>query len=592
MISKIKRTKEKYEISQAKEELELKIAELRIDEENKGEDLHIKDLSKINSEKIDVGSTEKFPVEIIYDIYKFQIDENYNVIYIGKIDSTRITYITEPKGYTNQDKIKILIIAKNEKGIKSIKYPGGDVLKCNGKKQVGIDYEVTKNGIYKFNIIDIENKEIEKDIVIDQIDKLPPLDFIPTAKRNGKSIIITENAQDAEADDMSTKSGIDYYEYYLIDENNETKKYDTNRIEERIEAYKLYVIAYDKAGNYKKSDMINVEKYTLKKPEIICNTKEWTNKNVIVEVDYGNTGESYIKEVSIDGGNTYFEYTGPIEIEKNTLVKARIRDDSAYEESEFKIENIDKLPPNDFTPEIEDNLSFTELKINAHTTDKEKDIEYECSGINKYKYYVYKNNYLITSSELILENNWIASNLTVGETYNIYVEVYDNAGNITKSSTIDYQKLEIYRWQRYSVNEVKAYSIVSREFTNKKLSGIYKYPRYYYEDFDNLNGIWKMRSRTDTISLKDSSYRYIDYNKHLGFSSLSNPLETNLIGYIVSVKTENSYGYISGRDYYSQLTTIYTRGDTLYDTVTSNLPDTYPEDYYQEGYWYIKEKMV
>lgn len=260
-ISRAKQATEEYSISQAKETLELAITNLRIDKEEKGESLIKEDLPKINNNEIDVGNTENFPVEVICQKYKFSVDENYIITYVGEAEGTIITYTTEPEGYTNKDEIKILIKVSNPKGIKTIEYPDGDKLQAvDEKTEVGIDYKVSKNGIYTFKIIDNENKEVTKNIVIDLIDKLPPIDFTPEVAKDGGNIIITENAQDAEATEESTKSGIDYYEYHLIDKNNVDTKYETNKIENlAIGTYQVYVIAYDKAGNSRQSNIKEIK---------------------------------------------------------------------------------------------------------------------------------------------------------------------------------------------------------------------------------------------------------------------------------------------------------------------------------------------
>ena len=260
IISKTELAKKKYEISEAKEKLEFAIENLRIEQEGKGEELRRENLPKLNNNEIDVGSVEAFPVEVICGGYKFSVDENFVVTYLGEANRTIITYTTNPEGYTNQDEIQILIKIKNDKGIKEIKYPNDtNELIAYGKNEVGIDYKVTANGTYTFKVIDNENDEVVKDIVIDKIDKLEPLDFTPEVIKNGNSITIKENGKDAEPDGISTKSGIDYYEYYLKAEK-ETKytKYETNKINDlEIGRYQLYLVAYDRAKSSKKSSIVD-----------------------------------------------------------------------------------------------------------------------------------------------------------------------------------------------------------------------------------------------------------------------------------------------------------------------------------------------
>ena len=124
LFSKVKQSKEKYAISEAKEKLELEITNLQIEQEGKGEELKKEDLPKMNSDEIDVRDATNFPVEVIYKSYRFQVDENFQVTYLGEANSTIITYTTNPEGYTNKDKIKVTVTISNLKGIKLIVKPG------------------------------------------------------------------------------------------------------------------------------------------------------------------------------------------------------------------------------------------------------------------------------------------------------------------------------------------------------------------------------------------------------------------------------------------------------------------------------------
>ena len=177
LFTKVKQSNEKYSISEAKEKVELKIAELQIEQGKKGENLKKEDLPKMNNDEIDVRDTSNFPVEIICNNFKFNIDSNFNVSYAGEANETIVTYTTEPEGYTNKNEVKILIKVKNSKGIKTIEFPNdNDKLLANGETERGIDYKVTANGTYTFKIVNNDDKEITKDIVIDKIDNVKLLD--------------------------------------------------------------------------------------------------------------------------------------------------------------------------------------------------------------------------------------------------------------------------------------------------------------------------------------------------------------------------------------------------------------------------------
>lgn len=259
LFTKVKLGKERYEISEAKEKLELEISNLQIEQQVKGEELKKEDLPKMNNNEIDVRDTTNFPIEVIYKNYKFEIDNNFQVIYIGEANETIITYTTEPDGYTNQNEVKVLVTIRNQKGIKSILKPGEtDRILPQDRTTAGIEFTVIKNGHYILKVEDVAKNEVSKDIYIDLIDTLAPEKFTPEIQKEGNSITVIENGKDAEATEESCKSGIDYYEYYLINSNNKETKYDINEIKNlELGTYKLYVIAYDKAGNSTKSNTID-----------------------------------------------------------------------------------------------------------------------------------------------------------------------------------------------------------------------------------------------------------------------------------------------------------------------------------------------
>ena len=137
---------------------------------------------------------------------------------------------------------------KNAKGIKEIQCPDG-TKKGENTTETTIEYEVTKNGTYTFKVIDNENKEETRDIIIDKIDKDAPTSCAITAKVNDEGAIeITATAVDA-------GSGIGKYEYYVNGEKKEESDKNTYKVEKLASGtYSVYVIAYDKAGNSKQSD--------------------------------------------------------------------------------------------------------------------------------------------------------------------------------------------------------------------------------------------------------------------------------------------------------------------------------------------------
>ena len=319
LFARAKQAKENYSISSAKEKLQLAISDLMVEQTSKGENLTKEDLPKINNNEIDVKSIETFPVEVICENYIFNVDENFTVTYVREASGTVVTFTTEPESYTNKDEIKILVKISNPKGIKSIQKPGEtDRILAQGQKEVGIDYKVTKNGHYIFTIVDEEGKETVKDVYIDLIDKLEPLDFEITAKLENDKIVISGTAQDAEKTEESTKSGIEYYEYYLIDKDKKETKYNTNEILKDtvpFGEYKVYAIAYDRAGNSKQSNIVELTIST--KTKIVATGYSYS---MTIDVD-GNLLTCGRNDYGQLGDGTTTNKTIPVKIKPDTKFK-------------------------------------------------------------------------------------------------------------------------------------------------------------------------------------------------------------------------------------------------------------------------------
>lgn len=279
---------------------------------------------------------------------------------------------------------------------------------------------------------------------------------------------------------------------------------------------KFVVTGKVKNDYYTKTIMVNLKnKYKLKEPVITPSTTEWTNQDIIVEVDYGNIDSTYTKEISIDGGKTYNLYTGVVTIEKNTVIKARIMGQVEVK-SELEITNIDKLEPKDFTPTVSDLVSSTELTVNANTTDADATDEYGSSGIKEYQYYIYKGTELVDKSEKITSTSWTATGLTVGNEYDIYVEVWDNAGKYRKSEILNYTKLEVYVWNYFNTEEIRSWKSESSGEDLWKgdghATGYAKVPNYTRTNLEN----WKIDPETGEYEVESNSQGAVYPNAEKG----------------------------------------------------------------------------
>ena len=317
LFARVKLGKERYAISEAKEKLELEITNLQIEQQGKGEELKKEDLPKMNNDEIDVRDTTNFPVEVIYKNYKFEVDSNFHVTYVGEANETIITYTTEPDGYTNQNKVKVLVKISNPKGIKSILKPGEtDKILPQDRTTAGIEFTVTKNGHYILKVEDIDGNEVSKDIYIELIDTLAPDEFTPEIQKADSSITVIENGKDAEATEESCKSGIDHYEYYLINSSNKETKYDTNKIENlELGTYKLYLIVFDRAGNSTKSNEVEFQ-VTVEFAKIAVGDEH----NLAIDKE-GNLFSWGGGNAEIEDGETSFATAGPAKMKLDIKVK-------------------------------------------------------------------------------------------------------------------------------------------------------------------------------------------------------------------------------------------------------------------------------
>lgn len=263
LFNRAKESAQSYKEANIRETIETEIATLNIDKVSKGEKLTVEEaLVEINKKEIfeeidlleETGTIQDYIVQL-------GTDEEGNVI-IVKIESdkeTRITTKVTPKGYTN-GKVEVKISVKPDGiNVTNLEIPEGMT-----KKEEGI-YEVTKNGNYLVRATLSNGQTIEKEIEIATIDTLKPKDFTISAVNRRDGILINAETEDEEAKDGSACTGIDRYEYYYkLSTETEYTKIQGNIINnsETSKVYNIYVIAYDKVGNEKQSNTVNITRNT------------------------------------------------------------------------------------------------------------------------------------------------------------------------------------------------------------------------------------------------------------------------------------------------------------------------------------------
>ena len=280
IIGKANKAKSKTEIAQYQEELQMCVTEIQADEAEQGRTITLekiqellpskaKTLYNITDDEISINAIQQTDeLTGVYKGYGFKINNKYVVTIKEPVSQTEESYITmeikKPEGvkeYTNQN-VNILITIHNPVGIKQITTEDGTIIEGNGEKEVSKDYEnVEVNTTYTYEIENINGKKETKVYKVTCIDKLEPKDFeIKGELTEEGTLTITAKTEDAEATDEYACSGIDKYEYHIIDENNREEIYTSNVINNLpVTKYTVYAIAYDRAGNMKQTDTISIK---------------------------------------------------------------------------------------------------------------------------------------------------------------------------------------------------------------------------------------------------------------------------------------------------------------------------------------------
>lgn len=274
IIAKASKAVEEFKIIKIKEKIEIALLDLDTEKVAKGLTLTIEEaLDRLKENQIleQINQEEKTGISEGY-IIPFTYNENGKVV-IGEIEKDgkiRIYYQLNPVGYTNHI-IEITIKIANAT-VKQIKVP--DTMKL----KEGNTYMVNTNGSYQVEVLLETGELLEKEIVINTIDNLPPQSFTIKAENIEEGFIIKGETQDEQANQENASSGIKQYEYYVKKSDESTyTKYETNQIEKLTQGkYNAYMIAYDKAGNLRKSNEIIVTvKEIIKAKKIVANSDRY-----------------------------------------------------------------------------------------------------------------------------------------------------------------------------------------------------------------------------------------------------------------------------------------------------------------------------
>ena len=310
-------------------------------------------------------------------------------------------------GITDLTQMKLISVGLRAKPVNEYA-KAGDI---NNDGKVSIT-DLTKSNLASVNLIDI----------------IAPARFTP-------EVVSTKDTITVEGETSDSNSGVKEY-WFEINNNGwvqNTDKLNTKYTFEGLNMETKYTIrmkAVDKAGNVRVTKRIEIETLNEENANIsiVASTEEWTNQNILVAINFNSNVAKEKKQISIDNGNTWVDYTAPITVEKNITIKARVVNTSGVvlEEQQKQITNIDKLAPKEFKASVTttDN-SITVNAINA--IDADATSEYGKSEIKEYQYEIIQGN--MKWAEISQNSTFTFTPLNKGDKYRIKVKAIDNAGN-------------------------------------------------------------------------------------------------------------------------------------------------------------------
>lgn len=278
---------------------------------------------------------------------------------------------------------------------------------------------------------------------IKNIDRLAPHQFTPTATSTTNSITLTGTTTDTEETQTDGESKV--AKYYFSKDNGASwepivRKEGTNTYTfyelQQNTTYHLRMKAVDHAGNETVTEEITtiteeVPSLTTSNTTFHYTPTTWTRGDVTVTI---TTTAGYSLQYSTDG-NTWTDYTTAITMRNNGEIYARAVDSTgqAGGYATGNIRNIDKLPPNQFTPRI--SSTTNSITLTGSTTDASQTNTNGSSGVAKY--YFSKNNGSTFEPALgQAGTSYTFSGLAQNTTYSFKMKAVDNAGNEIITNTI------------------------------------------------------------------------------------------------------------------------------------------------------------
>lgn len=397
----------------------------------------------VNGKKFLIVDKSIFEIDIKNGT-KYKSEQSGNDIIISEGD-IKFTYIPEePTNKNVKVKIEVNTTAMENP---TIQYKTED----EDWKEYTQEIEIEKNCDIYARLQSIEGNSTVATGTIANIDKLNPKEFTPKVKVTTNSIEIEANTEDQGKTEEYACSGIEGYKFSLDNGNTWTDyqtsgNYEFKKLTQNT-TYNIIVEAKDRAGNTTQGKITagtgKVDGIKTGDVVFICTPSEETKEDVTVEITENKTGMQlqYKTEKSGKSGEVenWTNYTEKITITRNQSIYARVVDSEGQAGETYAtgtITNIDKLPPNSFTPTL--TATHNSITVTASTTDQAKTSDNACSGNIQYRFSK-DNGSTWTSYQT--SGSYTYTGLSAGTNYTIKVEAKDKVDNsIQESKSITTKK--------------------------------------------------------------------------------------------------------------------------------------------------------
>ncbi len=340
--------------------------------------------------------------------------------------------------------------------------------------------------------------------------------------------------------------------------------------------YTVYMLAYDKAGNERKSNVKTVTTESIpdgtKQGAITFGATTWTSGKASIQI---STNTNYYIEYQVNGtsGSWTKATTAGTSItvqnlNHNDIVYARLTDGTTSG-NYANVTIVDTIPPEAFNITVS-NITASGFKMSGNTTDNQ-------SGIKDYSYYVKTSSgTVVNKKEHTTDTSWEVTGLTKGTEYIVYMIAYDNAENETKSAE---KKITVQKPLNYATSGVVQYDAGNwtQEEINE-LGSLYNYNSSHTSSYElnfTFGGFKAGDSRNSSVS-PESGKGTPTYEGWIVLESEEKTVNGEKRLYIKSIvhagAPENFvYWYSQGNDAYVA-EYILSSGKIKNSSLTSNIP--------------------